>query len=536
MSGQQGSQTGAQLLERGDGILGVEFGSTRIKATVIGADHQPLASGSHGWENKLVDGIWTYDMEDVWSGLASCVRELAHDVKERYRVDLRRLAGAGISAMMHGYVALDASGELLVPFRTWRNNITAQASRELTELFSYPIPQRWSIAHLYQAVLNGEEHLDRIAHITTLAGYVQWKLTGKRILGIGEASGMFPIDPATGDFDHERIATFDKHVENRGLPWKLADLLPTVVPAGETAGTLTDEGARLIDPSGALEAGVPLCPPEGDAETGMVATNSVRPRTGNVSAGTSVFAMLVLEKPLSKVHEEIDLVLTPDGRQVAMAHSNNCTSDFDAWIALFGEAARALGLDPSPEELYGKLMPLALEGDPDAGGLLAYGYVSGEHVTGFSEGRPLFARSQDASFTLTNFIRTHLFASLGALRTGLDILTNDERVEVEEIRGHGGFFKTPEVGQRIMAAATKTPVSVLETAGEGGAWGMALLAAYMNRADMKQALPDYLDAVFAGSIGKAVEPRPEDVTGFDEFFARYTAGLPIEAAAVKALP
>ncbi|MFW5884597.1 MAG: xylulokinase [bacterium] len=525
----------ARFISDGRAVMGVELGSTRIKATLVGDDFKPLANGSHGWENRLVDGIWTYDMDDVWSGISACFADLAADVERRYGVELSRLAAAGFSGMMHGYVALDADGKLLVPFRTWRNNITGQASRELTELLHYPIAQRWSIAHLYQAVLNAEEHVGRIARITTIAGYVHWKLTGEHTMGTDEASGMFPIDPATGDFDRSAVETFDRHVARHDLPWKLADLLPRVVPAGEEAGALTEAGARLLDPSGKLEAGAPLCPPEGDAGTGMIATNSIRPRTGNVSAGTSVFAMLVLERPLGKVHEEIDLVLTPDGNQVAMAHSNNCTSDFDAWIALFGEAAKALGTDATPDELYAKLMPLALEADADAGGLLSYGYVSGEHVTGFSDGRPLFARRPDAAFTLPNFMRSHLFGALGAMRTGLDILTKDEGVEVEEIRGHGGFFKTPQVGQRIMAAATGTPVSVLETAGEGGAWGMALLAAYLVRENREQSLADFLDGVFADSIGSAVEPDPADVAGFNEFFERYTKGLPIEAAAVQNL-
>lgn len=524
-----------ELIEQGKAVLGVELGSTRIKATIIGADYKPLASGSHGWENQLVDGIWTYPMDGVWEGIASCFADLADDTSSRYGVKLNRLAAAGVSGMMHGYVALDAEGNLLVPFRTWRNNITAQASEALTDLLDYPIAQRWTIAHLYQAILNGEDHVQKLAHVTTIAGYVHWRLTGERVLGTDEASGVFPIDPETGEFDMRKIKAFDDQIASRELPWKLADLLPKVVPAGESAGTLTEAGARLLDPSGSLEPGIPMCPPEGDAGTGMIATNSVRPRTGNVSAGTSVFAMLVLEKELSRVHPEIDLVLTPDGNQVAMAHSNNCTSDFDAWISLFSQAAKALGLELGDGDLYAKLMPLALEGDPDAGGLLSYGYVSGEHVTGFSEGRPLFVRKSDGAFTLPNFIRAHLFAALGALRTGLDILTKEEGVRVEEIRGHGGFFKTPEVGQRIMAAATGTPVSVLETAGEGGAWGMALLAAYLVREDRGVSLPDFLDRVFASSAGSAVEPDPEDVRGFNEFFARYTKGLPIESAAVKHL-
>lgn len=533
--GEASAGSARELIENGSTVLGCELGSTRIKATLIGPDNQSVASGSFGWENRLEDGVWTYHLEDVWTGLAACYADLVADARKRHGATLTRLAGAGFSGMMHGYIALDADGNLLVPFRTWRNNITERASTELTDLFSYPIPQRWSIAHLYQAILNGEEHLTRLAHITTLAGYVHWKLTAGWAIGTGEASGMFPVDPETGDFDSAMLDAFDRHVAGRRLPWKIRDLLPSIVPAGEPAGSLTAEGARLLDPSGNLEAGVPLCPPEGDAGTGMVATNSIRPRTGNVSAGTSVFAMLVLEKKLSRVHPEIDLVLTPDGKPVGMAHSNNCTSDFDAWMSLFGEAARALGCEASDGDLYATLMPLGLKGDPDAGGLLAYGYVSGEHVTGFSEGRPLFVRKPDGVFTLANFIRAHLFSSLGALRTGLNILTEEEGVRVDEIRGHGGFFKTAEVGQRIMAAATNTPVSVLETAGEGGAWGMALLAAFAVRGNREEDLPGFLDRVFAGSLGTAVDPRPEDVDGFDAYFRRYTEGLPIEAAAVERL-
>jgi sugar (pentulose or hexulose) kinase len=523
------------LIRGGSAILGCELGSTRIKATLVGPDGTTLAAGSHGWENELKDGIWTYDLDDVWTGLAACISDLAADVEKRCGVKLTRLAAAGFSGMMHGYLALDRDGNILVPFRTWRNNITEDASRELTGLLNYPVPQRWSIAHLYQAILNEEEHVSDVAHITTLAGYVHWKLTGEKVVGVGEASGIFPVDPDTHDFDAGMMTAFVRHVAGRGLPWKLREILPTIVRAGEAAGTVTDGGARLLDPSGRLQAGLPLCPPEGDAGTGMVATNSIRVRTGNVSAGTSVFAMVVLERRLSKVHPEIDLVVTPDGKPVAMAHSNNCTSDFDAWVSLLGEAARALGADVSDGDLYGKLMPLALDADPDAGALLSYGYVSGEHITGFSEGRPLFVRRPGGSFTIANFVRSHLFSSLCALRTGLNILTEEEGVVVDEIRGHGGFFKTAEVGQRMMAAAINTPVSLLETAGEGGAWGMALLAAYMVREDRNHGLPDFLDAVFSDSLGTAQEPVAEEVSGFNAYFERYHEGLPIERAAVESL-
>jgi sugar (pentulose or hexulose) kinase len=524
------------LLESGGGVLGFELGSTRIKCTLIGPDYRPLASGSFGWENKFENGVWTYDLEEVWSGVAACFADLVSNVNKEYNVKLTRISGGGFSAMMHGYLAFDKDDNLLVPFRTWRNNITGEASSELTKLFDYPVPQRWSIAHLYQAILNGEEHVGRIARLTTLAGYVHWKLTGEHVIGIGDGSGMFPINPETQDYDETLLKKFDEHIADRGFSWNMRELLPRIVPAGEVAGTVTEEGARLLDPSGGIETGFPLCPPEGDAGTGMVATNSIETRTGNVSAGTSVFAMLVLEEKLSRVHPEIDLVLTPDGKPVGMAHSNNCTSDFDAWISLFVQAAKALGTNVTQDDVFGSLIPLGLKGDADAGGLLSYGYVSGEHMTGFSEGRPLFVRFPDSAFTLENFVRSHLFSALCALRTGLDILTKDEGVQVEEIRGHGGFFKTPEVGQKIMAAATETPIRVLDTAGEGGAWGMGLLAAFMVRDEKSMNLPGFLQLVFADSMGTVIKPDPQDVKGFKQYFERYTQGLPIERAAVEQLP
>ena len=525
----------AEIISSGKAVLGLELGSTRIKAVLIAPDNSSLASGSHGWENSQLDGIWTYPLEEVWRGIASGFADLKAEVKKEYGVELTRIASAGFSAMMHGYLVFDKNNKLLTPFRTWRNNITGEASKELTELFGYPIPQRWSIAHLQQSIIDGDAHVKEIAYITTLAGYVHWKLTGRKVLGIGDASGMFPVDSTTRDFHRERMDKFNEHNASRGFPWKIQEILPEVLSAGEEAGLLSEEGAKLLDPSGSLESGIPLCPPEGDAGTGMVATNSVRVRTGNVSAGTSVFAMLVMDKEPSKVHSEIDLVTTPDGNLVGMAHSNNCTSDYDAWISLFGEAARALGADVSTPVLYDTLLELALEADPDAGGLLSYGYISGEHITGFTEGRPLFLRSPDSRFTIANFIRAQLFTSLCALRTGLDVLTGEEGVVVDEIRGHGGFFKTAHVGQRIMAAAVNTPVSLLETAGEGGAWGMALLAAYSIRSDRGMSLPDFLDEALAGSIGEAFRPLPADVEGFNVFLDRYRRGLSVEAAAVKAL-
>ncbi len=525
----------AEVIRSGDAILGIELGSTRIKAALIAPDTTPLASGSFAWENQLRDGVWTYAMEDVWKGLAACYASLVQDVQSRYALGLKTVAAIGVSGMMHGYVALGAEGDLLVPFRTWRNNITAQACAELTPTLEFAVPQRWSIAHLYQSILEGQPHVSRIAHLTTLAGYVHSKLTNERKIGVGEASGMFPIDPVSGGWDAPRLAKLDALIAPRRLGWNLRDILPEVLPAGRPAGRLTAEGARLLDPSGRLDAGVPVCAPEGDAGTGMVATNAVRPRSGNVSAGTSVFATIVLEKSLARVHEEIDILVTPDGRPVAMAHANNGSSDLDAWITLFGQVARALGSEARLDDLYDKLLPLAARGDPDAGGLLSINYVSGEHMTGFTEGRPLFARNQDSRFTLENFVRAMYFASLCAMRTGVDILTEQEGVVIDEIRGHGGLFKGGDTGQRMMAAALNVPVSIPATAGEGGAWGMAVLAAYMLRADTGQSLPDYLDERIAGSIGAPVAPDPSDVAGFAEFFARHTKGLAIEREAVRTL-
>ncbi len=465
-----------ECIAGGRAVLGIEFGSTRIKAVLVDENNQPIASGAHDWENRLENGIWTYSLEDIWSGLQDCYRKLAEDVQAQYGEKLTKLGAIGFSAMMHGYMAFNGKDELMVPFRTWRNTITEEASNKLTELFRYHIPQRWTIAHLYQAILNGEEHVADLRFVITLAGYIHWKLTGEKIVGVGEASGMFPIDIATGQFNEKMIAQFNEAVADKGYAWKVQDILPAVYTAGQQAGALTAEGAKLLDPTGTLEAGVPFCPAEGDAGTGMAATNSVARRTGNVSAGTSVFGMIVLEKELSKVYDAIDLVTTPDGSLVAMVHCNNCTSDLNAWVNLFREYSELMGHKVDMNELYGSLYRKALEGDDDCGGLLAYNYFSGEHVTGFNEGRPLFVRTPDAKFDLANFMRVHLFTSLGALKTGFDILFREEDVQVDEILGHGGLFKTKGVGQSILAAAMNAPVSVMETAGEGGAWGIALLA------------------------------------------------------------
>ncbi len=524
------------VIEHGRTALGVEFGSTRIKAVLIGADHRPIASGSYAWENRYEDGIWTYRLEDVWAGLQESYRQLSHDVFQQYHTPLTAIGAIGFSAMMHGYLAFDTDEQLLVPFRTWRNTSTGPAAQTLTDLFHFNIPQRWSIAHLYQAILNQEPHVGNISHLTTLAGYVHWKLTGHKVLGIGEASGMFPIDSTTKDYDARMVDLFNARVDGETYPWKLRDILPKVLVAGEAAGVLTDEGARLLDPTGQLQAGIPLCPPEGDAGTGMVATNSVAARTGNVSAGTSVFAMIVLDEPLSKVYPEIDMVTTPTGKPVAMVHSNNCTSDLNAWIDLFQEFTQALGVELSESRLYELLYQQALTGDADGGGLLAYNYLSGEHITQLEEGRPLFVRTPASRFTLANFMRVHLFSALGALKIGLDILFDQEHVNIEQVLGHGGFFKTQGVGQKIMAAAIKVPVSVMETAGEGGAWGIAVLAAYILQKAGHESLETYLsNTVFAEQTGSTVAPDARDVAGFTAFMERYKQGLVIERVAVDTL-
>ena len=523
------------IIESGKAVLGIEFGSTRIKAVLIDDKHTPIASGSHEWENQLVDGIWTYSIDMIWDGLQDCYQDMLKDVKEKYDVKVTKLAAIGFSAMMHGYMAFGADDEILVPFRTWRNAITEEASEKLTQLFNYNIPQRWSIAHLYQAILNGEEHVKDIKFQTTLAGYIHWKLTGKKVLGVGEASGMFPIDISTSKFDAQMVDKFNNAIADRKFDWKLLDIFPEVLCAGEDAGVLTEEGAKLLDVSGTLEAGVPLCPPEGDAGTGMVATNSVARRTGNVSAGTSVFSMVVLEKELSKVYPELDLVTTPSGDLVAMVHCNNCTSDLNAWVNIFKEFAESFGIDVDMNKLFGTLYNKAMEGDVNGGNLLAYNYISGENITGMEEGRPMFVRTPNSKFNLANFMRVNLYTSLGALKIGMDLLLKEEKVKVDKLLGHGGLFKTKGVGQQILADAMNTPISVMETAGEGGAWGIAVLAAYMIN-KQGETLGDYLNAkVFAGQEGSELAPNPDGVKGFDEFIQIYKVGLPIERAAVDSM-
>lgn len=524
-----------EAIANGQTYLGIEFGSTRIKGVLIDSEYNPIASGAHDWENRLESGIWTYSLDDIWSGIQDCYSQLAADVQSKYGVELSTIGGMGFSAMMHGYMAFNADGKLLVPFRTWRNTQQEAASNKLTEVFNFHIPQRWSIAHLYQAILNKEDHVKDITFFTTLAGYIQWQLTGEKVLGVGEASGMFPIDQATGKFNTKMIEQFDELVAGQ-YPWKLADILPAVETAGVQVGTLTEEGARKLDPTGALKAGIPVCPPEGDAGTGMTATNAVKQRTGNVSAGTSVFSMVVLERDLSKPHDELDIVTTPTGDPVAMVHCNNCTSDLNAWVNLFKEFADSFGMKIDMNDLFGTLYNKALEGDADCGGLLAYNYFSGEHITGFEEGRPLFVRTPESKFNLANFMRVHLFTALGALKTGNDILFKEEGVELDRITGHGGLFKTKGVGQKVMAAALNVPVTCMETAGEGGPWGMALLAAYMIQKQAGETLGDFLEnKVFKGAEGETISPVLSDVAGFDTFIKRYAEGCAIERAAVDHL-
>ena len=526
--------TAKETIQAGKAILGIEFGSTRIKAVLIDGDNKPIAQGSHEWENSLVDGLWTYSIEEIWYGLQDCYADMLKDVKAQYDCVVENLAAIGISAMMHGYMAFDENDKILVPFRTWRNTNTGQAAAKLSELFVYNIPLRWSISHLYQCILEDNSHVKDIKFLTTLAGYIHWQLTGEKVLGVGDASGMLPIDPETKDYNAEMVSKFDKLVAPKGYPWKLLDILPKVLMAGEAAGTLTEEAAKRLDVSGNLKGGIPLCPPEGDAGTGMVATNAVKQRTGNVSAGTSSFSMIVLEKDLSKPSEMIDMVTTPDGSLVAMVHCNNCTSDLNAWVKLFREYQELLGVPVDMNEVYGKLYNNALKGDADCGGVLTYNYISGEPVTGLQDGRPLVVRSANDKFNLANFIRANLYATVAVLKLGNDILFNEEKVKVDRITGHGGLFKTKGVGQRVLAAALNSPISVMETAGEGGAWGIALLAGYLVNNTDERNLADYLEnVVFAGNTGTEVSPTAEEVEGFNRYMEAYKAGLAIEKAAVE---
>ncbi len=522
----------ANYIINGKESLGVEFGSTRIKAVLIDENCNPIATGSHDWENQLKDGVWTYSISEVWDGLQNAYRDLNHNVFTQYGVKIKKLSSIGFSAMMHGYLPFDKDGNQLTEFRTWRNTITAEASKKLAQLFEFNIPQRWSIAHLYQAVLNQEEHINNISYLTTLAGYVHWKLSGRKVLGVGEASGMFPIDSSTNDYDLSMLNKFSQLEEIKCLNWNICDILPKVLVAGENAGCLTPEGALLIDPSGELESGALMCPPEGDAGTGMTATNSVRVKTGNVSAGTSIFSMIVLDKPLSKVYEEIDMVTTPTGSPVAMVHCNNCCTDLDYWIKLFIEFNKMSGGSLSKAQIYDLLYNAALDGAPDCGGLVSFNYFSGEPVSGLNAGRPLFARCENAEFNLAGFMRTQIYSTMASLKLGMEILEK-ENVQIEAINGHGGLFKTKLVGQKFMAGAMNTPVSVMETAGEGGAWGAAILARYAYE-NCGSAFEDYLDKyVFSKYTGSVVNPDPADVDGFNKYMELYKKALAVEKAAVE---
>lgn len=525
----------AKEIESGLAAVGIEFGSTRIKAVLIDSEKNPAASGGFTWENSLADGIWTYSLEEVHNGIVTAFAELKKDVQNKFGVKLTKLKALGISAMMHGYLAFDKDNNLLVPFRTWRNTITGQASKELTELFNYPCPERWSISHYYQAILNKEPHVPQVAFFTTLAGYAHFMLTGKKVLGTGDASGMFPIDANTGDYDKSMVAKFDEVAASKGAPKKILDLLPKAIPAGTDAGTLTKEGAMWLDPTGELSDGILCAPPEGDAGTGMVATNAVAPRTGNISAGTSVFAMVVLEKALSKAYPGvIDIVTTPDGKPTAMVHVNTCTAEFNKWVGIMGEAAKLLGADFDMRKLYDTILGSAKDGDKDCGGVYTINYISGEGVTDFSEGRPMVVRSQDAKFNLANFMRSQFYSAVGTLRLGMDVLF-DENVKIDSMTGHGGYFKTEGVGLETMAAAMHTPISAMATAGEGGPWGMALLASYASDTKGKN-LGDWLESeVFASAQKKTVAPDPADVEGFDKWLEGYKASLKAERTAVESL-
>ena len=518
----------------GKAILGIEFGSTRIKAVLVDQENKPIAQGSHTWENQLVDGLWTYSTEAIWFGLQDCYADLRKNVLAQYDTEIEILAGIGISAMMHGYMAFGANDQILVPFRTWRNTNTGEAAAELSKLFNYNIPLRWSISHLYQCILDNEEHVKNIKFQTTLAGYIHWQLTSKKVLGVGDASGMIPVDPKTKDYDATMVEKFNKLISTKNYGWTLLDIFPKVLSAGENAGYLTPEGAGKLDISGHLKAGVPMCPPEGDAGTGMAATNAVKQRTGNVSAGTSSFSMIVLEKELSQPYEMLDMVTTPDGSLVAMVHCNNCTSDINAWVKIMKEYAELLGVEQDNNQLYTRLFQIAAKGDPDCGGLISYNYISGEPVTGCMDGRPLVVRSANDKFTLANFMRAHLYGAIAVLKFGNDILFKQENVKVDRITGHGGYFTTPIVGQKMLAAALNSPISCMETAGEGGAWGIALLASYMVNNPKGLSLADWLDAVvFAGNTGTSVAPDPADVEGFNRYIENYKACLPAEQKAVE---
>lgn len=529
--------TVSKAIQEGNVTLGIELGSTRIKSVLVTDDIHTIATGSYVWESKFEHGIWTYPLDEVWEGIQSSYTQLAKEVQSKYHVTLTKIGAIGVSAMMHGYLAFSKNGDLLTLFRTWRNNITKQAADQLTNMFHFNIPERWSIAHLYQAILNKEPHIKDIHFITTLAGYVHWKLSGERVLGIGDASGIFPIDEATGTYSADFLERFESLENVASYPWNIRDVLPKVLKAGECAGTLTKEGARLLDVSGNLQEGSLMAPPEGDAGTGMVSTNSVRKRTGNISVGTSAFSMIVLDKPLKKVYRDVDIVMTPNGTPVAMVHTNNCSSDINAWANIFKEFAQRLGVDVKTDKLYETLFQAAAKADHDAGGLINYSYLSGENITRMPVGRPLFVRSPNSAFTLANFVLTQLYAALAPLKIGMDILKKEEQIHTDIFIAHGGLFKTPGIAQQVLANALNTPIAVMSTAGEGGAWGMAVLAVFAKNKDQYQNLEEFLEhEVFANPDSTILTPVPEGVSGYEAFLERYQKGLPIESMAIKCLP
>ena len=515
-------------------VLGIELGSTRIKAVLIDEDNKPIAQAAYSWENKLENGLWTYSINDIWHGIQICYSRLRMEVKSKYNSEIETLSAIGISAMMHGYMVFNKNKELLVPFRTWRNTNTSNSASVLSNLFSYNIPLRWSIAHLYQAILNNEEHVHEIDFLTTLSGYIHWQITGEKVLGIGDASGIFPIDSLTKDYSPTMIKKFENLIIEKNYKWKLSNILPKILVAGENGGFLLEEGAKKLDVSGHLKPGIPVCPPEGDAGTGMVATNSIKPCTGSVSVGTSSFSMIVLEKDLSQHYKTIDIVATPEGNSVAMVHSNNCTSELNSWINIFADYNELMGISMNMDEIYDRIYKYSLKGDPDCGGLISYNYLSGEPITGMDKGCPLFMRLANSRLNLANFIRCHLYSSICILKIGNDILFNQEGVKIREIMGHGGFFKTKGVGQQILADAINIPISVMETAGEGGAWGIALLASYMVNKSGDVSLADYLDnGVFKGKCVDRINPSRDGLVGFAKYMELYKRYLPVEAAAIK---
>ncbi|QPB43118.1 xylulokinase [Rodentibacter haemolyticus] len=528
-------QNEKNLIESGNIIIGIELGSTRVKAVLIDQEGAILATGGADWENRLINNIWTYHQQEIWSTLQAAFYDLQMTVKEKYRTLIKQAQAIGISGMMHGYLSFDSEGNQLVPFRTWRNNITSVASERLTALFQYPIPQRWSIAHLYQAVLNQEPHLEKLDYLTTLAGYVHWKLTGEKVLGIGDASGMFPINVEEARYDQEMINRFNQLIRHKSYAWEIQDILPQVKIAGKTAGKLTALGASLLDPTGNLQSGIVFCPPEGDAGTGMVATNCLREKTGNISAGTSAFAMIVLEKALSKVYPELDIVTTPSGKLVAMAHAQNCTSDINAWVSLFGECLQTFGVRICTEELYETLFLQALQGDSECGGLLSYGFYSGEHNVGLSEGCPIFLHPTNAKFNLANFMRVHLYTAFGAMKLGMDILLQQEKVSITRILGHGGIFKTENIAQQILSSALNIPLATMNTASNGGAWGIALLASFLMKTD-HYSLEEYLDKCIFNQVEmKLVYPEKAITEGYQQFIERYKQGIPVVQSAIERL-